>query len=134
VTQDQDTLAQAIQELREARLARLLEGDIEGMVAGFYAPNVRLLPPDQPALEGRDAVLTFWREAPEQGLINLELRTSKVSGSGDLAYETGAFRRTLRPRHGHPFKDIGKYMVVYRRQADGSYLAEAEMFNSPRGR
>lgn len=132
--QDATALVDAIRSVRRERLERLLEGDIDGMVDGFYAPDIRLMPPDRPTLEGIEAVRTFWREAPNRGLINLELRSTRVEASGDLVYETGDFRRTLRPRHGHPFKDVGKYLVVYRLQPNGEYRAEAEMFNSPRGR
>ena len=68
------------------------------------------------------------------GLIDLKFRCKHVSGSGDLAYERGDFSRTIRPKHGHPFNDVGKYLEIYRRQEDGSFRAEVEMFNSPRGR
>lgn len=134
MTDEQMSPVETIEILRNARLQRLLDRDIDAMIDGFYAPNVRLLPPDRPPLEGIEAVRAFWHQAPDRGLIDLELRSSGVEGAGDMLYETGAFRRTLRPRHGHPFKDLGKYLVVYRRQPDGQYRAEAEMFNSPRGR
>lgn len=134
MTLDSKAAAAAIEALRNRRIERLLDGDMVGMVDGFYATDARLLPPDRPTIEGIEAIRVFWRAAPEEGLISLELRRARVEGSGELVYETGTFRRTLRPRHGHPFNDVGKYMVVYRRQADGEYRAEAEMFNSPRGR
>lgn len=134
MTQDSGTLSETIEALRNSRIQRLLDGDIDAMVDGFYTTDARILPPDQPAIEGIEGVRAFWKAAPRQGLVHLELRSSRVEGSGELVYETGAFRRTLRPKHGHPFKDIGKYLVVYRRQPDGEYRAEAEMFNSPRGR
>ena len=110
------------------------DGEIDRMVDGFYAVDARLMPPDRPTLEGREEIRAFWREVPEVGLIDLKLRCRHVANAGDLAYERGDFSRTIRPRHGHPFNDVGKYLVIYRRQADGGFLAEVEMFNSPRGR
>jgi ketosteroid isomerase-like protein len=134
VTDHLEGLAETIAEARETRCQRLLDGEIDAMVDGFYAEDARLLPPDQPTLEGREALREFWKEAPRQGLMHLELKPREVAGSGDLAYERGEFARRLRPRHGHPFKDVGKYLVVYRRQPDGRYRAIVEIFNSPRGR
>ena len=131
---DAATLIDAVEELRELRVRLLNEGRIDEMVDQFYASDARLLPPDQPVIEGREGVRAFWQAAPEQGLILLETKSTFVDGSGDVAYETGAFRRTLRPKHGHPFTDIGKYLVVFRRNGDGRFQAQVEMFNTPRGR
>jgi ketosteroid isomerase-like protein len=133
VTDDQ-ALVRVLEELRVARLQRLMDKQFDAMVEGFYAEDARLMPPDQPTLEGREALRAFWENAPEAGLIDLRLTAREVDGSGDLAYERGEFARRLRPRHGHQFTDLGKYLVVFRRQADGGYRAIVEIFNSPRGR
>lgn len=131
---DDQTLVQALDELRSARLQRLMDKQLNAMVDGFYAEEARLMPPDQPTLEGREAIRAFWRDAPQAGLLDLKLTAREVAGSGDLAYERGEFARRLRPRHGHQFTDLGKYLVVFRREADGRYRAIVEIFNSPRGR
>jgi ketosteroid isomerase-like protein len=111
-----------------------MDKQLDAMVDGFYAEDARLMPPDQPTLKGREALRAFWKEAPEAGLIDLKLTAREVDGSGDLAYERGEFARRLRPRHGHQFTDLGKYLAVFRRQPDGEYRAIVEIFNSPRGR
>jgi ketosteroid isomerase-like protein len=127
-------LEEIVAELSSARVQRLNDGDIDRMVDEFYHEDARLMPPDRPTVEGLEAIRTFWREVPDVGLIELELRCRHVAGSGELAYEGGDFTRTIRPRHGHPFNDVGKYLVIYRRGEDGRFRAEVEMFNSPRGR
>lgn len=127
-------LADIVAQLRTGRVQLLNRGEIDAMVDGFYHADARLMPPDRPTVEGLEAIRAFWHEVPEVGLIDLKLRCKHVDGSGDLAYERGDFSRTIRPRHGHPFQDVGKYVVIYRRGSDGRFLAEVEMFNSPRGR
>ena len=134
MTVEDRALTEVIGKTRSMRLKRLLDDEIDAMVDGFYAADARLMPPDQPTLEGRDAILAFWKQAPASGLVSLELNSREVVGSGELAYERGDFARTLRPQHGHPFRDLGKYLVVYRRQKAGDYRAVVEMFNTPRGR
>lgn len=131
---DDQALASALEELRAARLQRLMDKQLDAMVDGFYAEEARLMPPDQPTLEGREAVRAFWKDAPQAGLIDLKLTAREVTGSGELAFERGEFARRLRPRHGHQFTDLGKYVVIFRRQAHGGYRAIVEIFNSPRGR
>ncbi len=131
---DDQALVGALEELRAARLQRLMDRELDAMVDAFYAEDARLMPPDQPTLEGREAVRAFWKDAPQAGLIDLKLTAREVGGSGDLAFERGEFARRLRPRHGHQFTDLGKYVVIFRRQPDGGYRAIVEIFNSPRGR
>ena len=36
----------------------------------------------------------------------------------------------MSPPAGDPVQDIGKYIVVYRRQANGAWQAVADIFNS----
>lgn len=131
---DDRTLVHVLETLRTARIQRLMDNQLDAMVDGFYAEDARLMPPDQPTLEGREAVRAFWKDAPQAGLLDLKLTAREVDGSGNLAYERGEFARRLRPRHGHQFTDLGKYVVVFRRQPDGEYRAIVEIFNSPRGR
>lgn len=100
------------------------------MVDEFYAPDGILLPSGEPSLRGREAIRGFWRERPEKGLISLTLSSSETAGSEELAYEIGRFESTVRPPHGAPFQDHGKYLVIYRKQPEGAFRAVAEMFNS----
>lgn len=112
---------------RNERIGRREFGD---MVDGFYAEDARLLPSGLAAVEGLEEIREFWRRTPDDGLVSLTLQTRDIAVSGDLAYEIGVFYRTVRPRHGAAFQEVGKYMVVYRRREDGAWRAVAEMFNA----
>lgn len=112
------------------RAERIGQREFDAMVDRFYAEDAQILPSGEPAVRGIDAIREFWRRTPEEGLVSLTLETREVAGSGDLAYEIGRFSRTLRPRHGAPFAEHGKYLVLYRRGTDGSLRAIAEMYNS----
>ena len=112
---------------RESRIRRL---EFDEMVAAFYADDATLMPSGAATVRGIDAIGEFWRETPEQGLVTLTLETQQVEVSGEMAFEIGGFNRTVRPRHGAPFQEHGKHLVIYRRMSDGVWKAVAEMFNS----
>lgn len=122
--------AEAIQAMSRSRVERIGRRQFDEMVSEFYADDAVLMPSGQESVSGRDAILAYWNERPQLGLVSLSLFSESVHGSGDLAYELGKFTRTLRRRHGAPFQDTGKYVVIYRRVEGDRWRAVAEMFNA----
>jgi len=57
---------------------------------------------------------------------------TKVDGarSGDLAYITGTYEMTENNAGGKPQTDKGKYLEVWKKQADGSWKCVADMFST----
>ena len=119
-----------IRDMSSNRTDRIGRREFDAMVDEFYAADAQLLASGAATVRGIDAIRRFWRDTPEEGLVALTLETREVQESGELAFEIGSFVRTLRPRHGAPFQEIGKYLVVYRRIDDGEWRAVAEMFNT----
>jgi ketosteroid isomerase-like protein len=95
------------------------------LTKAFYAEDAQLLPPNAPLVKGRTAILDFWTAFLSTGLSDITLETTDVSSSGDLAYGVGQYRYTA-----SGVRHTGKYVVVYRRQANGGYQAVADSFNS----
>jgi ketosteroid isomerase-like protein len=104
--------------------------DADRLVSSFYAEDCQVLPPDRPLVKGRRAVLEFWQGLLNMGLSDIGLEPTEIDASGDLAYEIGQYTLEIHPPSGEPVRDDGKYLVVYRRQADGSLKAIADMFSS----
>ncbi len=52
-----------------------------------------------------------------------------VSEGGDFGYTTGSYYMNVEDADGTPIRIDGKYLTVWRRQADGSWKATADMFN-----
>jgi ketosteroid isomerase-like protein len=52
-----------------------------------------------------------------------------VAKSGDLAYDVGTFELKLNDANGSPTTMMGKYVVVWKKQADGHWKAAADIFN-----
>ncbi|MDH3735211.1 MAG: DUF4440 domain-containing protein [Gemmatimonadota bacterium] len=119
-----------IARLSRERTERIGRRAFDEMVDAFYAEDAQLLASGVATIHGRESIREFWRSTPDNGLVGLTLEPRQISVTGELAYEIGAFFRTLRPRHGAPFQQVGKYMVLYQPDADGSWKAIAEMFNT----
>ena len=103
----------------------------EQLVNAFYAEDAQVFPPSQPLVSGREAIKQLWR-AMVPLLQRVTLTTTRIEASGELAYGTGTYEMTLSQPDGSAVEDRGKYVVVYRRQTDGSYRAVADIFNSSR--
>ena len=56
--------------------------------------------------------------------MTIETYEVEVAESGDLAYGIGTFSLA------RPAPDRGKFLEVYRKQADGSWRCVADMFGS----
>ena len=122
-----------IRRISEQRAARISRREFDEMAAAFYAADAVLLPSAADTVRGLSEIRAFWRSTPDRGLVSLSLETQEVHASDGLAYELGRFNRTLRPRHGAPFQERGKYLVIYRQEEEG-WRAVAEMFNSDKPR
>ncbi len=119
-----DETVRQLRELDENYVASVRAKDVSGIVDGFYAENARLLPPNQPAIQGTHAIKEFYTTILNAGVSEIALNTTHFDVSGDLAYGYGEYRMTLA---GTPSN--GKYLVVYRRQADGGWKAVEDMFS-----
>jgi len=106
----------------------LLAQDFDA-VAQLYTDDAVLMPPHQPAVNGRPALRTWMADFPKATLFALEI--VEIDGREDLAYVRGKYSMTLHPAGApEPVEDVGKYIEIRRRQPDGSWLMAADMFNS----
>ena len=89
----------------------------------FYAKDAVLFPPLGPMTTGKDAISKAWRQMAAQPGFDLTFAPTKVevSKSGDMAYEIGNYALTVNDKRGKPQTTKGKYVVVWGKQADGSW-------------
>ena len=127
----------------EAVKAELIEKDkawadayasAENSTDAFMAPfedDARLLAPDMPLAEGKDAIRAVIEEM--EALPGIETawtaEAADVSEGGDFGYTTGSYYMNMDGPDGAPIRIDGKYLTVWRRQADGSWKIAAHMFN-----
>jgi uncharacterized protein (TIGR02246 family) len=111
------------------RMTTAAAGGDAGAMASVYEDDARLLPPNAEALRGREAIERFWEAGIEMGLRRLQIETTELRQADDLAYEVGRCTLWMQPDGGEPAADIGKYVVVHRRQPDGAWQRSVEIFN-----
>jgi ketosteroid isomerase-like protein len=103
--------------------------DSGALVKAFYASEAVLMPPNHPAVEGRDNIRAFLQGLMDSGFTSLKLETTTTASAGDLAYGRGRYVLSMSPPGTAPFQETGKYVVVYRRQG-GAWRAVTDMFSS----
>ena len=93
--------------------------------ASYYADGGALMAPGVPLATGKDAVQKMWVGLMGTPGFALTFAPTKVevSRSGDLAYEIGAYELTSNDKKGKPQTVKAKYVVVWGKQADGSWKA-----------
>jgi ketosteroid isomerase-like protein len=105
--------------------------DAGTLVKVFYAADAVLMPPNHPGVTGRKAIQDFLQGLIDGGLTSIKLETKVTASGGDLAYGRGRYTLSMSPAGAAaPVEDVGKYVLVYRRQPSGSWQAVADIFNS----
>jgi uncharacterized protein (TIGR02246 family) len=110
-----------------ATFAQGLEKGDANVVASVYAPDARILPPGAEALTG-PAIQAYWQGAIDSGMTDGALETVSFEEHGDVALEEGRYE----VRAGGEVVDTGKYLVVHRRQPDGTWRLGLDIWNSSR--
>lgn len=113
-------------ELNNTMIRGLAEADA-AKVASVYAPDARLLPPGMDVQTGED-IQRYWQAPVDAGLRYAHIDTVSYEEHGDLAVEEE--RWELRASADAPVVDAGKFLIVHRRQPDGSWKYAMDMFNS----
>jgi len=122
--------ATAIRQLDRAFMSAAASKDAKALVNAFYTADAVLLPPNAPLVKGRSAIQAFFQGLLDAGATGVTLKTTKIDADGALAYGRGAYGFALPRPDGTAQRQVGKYIVVYRRQRDGSWRAVADIFNS----
>ena len=96
-----------------------------------FEDGARMLAPDMPLTVGKDAIHAVIEELEAMPGIETSwsAEPADVSEGGDFGYTTGSYYMNLDGPDGTPIRIDGQYLTVWRRQADGSWKATADMFN-----
>ena len=105
-------------------------GDATALTGAFYAADAVLLPPGAGRVDGADAIRGFWQAFIDGGAKDIWIETPEIVEVGELGYGIGTYACSLLAASGEWSQDRGKYIVVYRRQADGGWKVIADQFNS----
>lgn len=99
-------------------------------IAALYTEDGTLLPPNAEIAEGREEIQAVLQAYIDAGMTNVDFTRVKAGASGDLAYEVGRYSLDVPGPGGDLVTDRGKYVIVARRQPDGSWRLVTDIFNS----
>jgi ketosteroid isomerase-like protein len=97
--------------------------------AALYAEDGKLLTPTARLIEGRRQIEAYWQAGLAIGLSSIELEPDECETGLEVAVEVGRYALTLAVDGRSPAVDRGKYVVLYRRAADGSWCRAVDVFN-----
>ena len=129
-----DESANAVEAVHAADLAwaqAFAQKDVAGYLA-FVEPTASIQQPNGPAVTGTDkirALIEGFYALPDLSGTWSPIDV-KASRSGDLAYTTGSYEMSFSDPSGATVTERGKYLEVWRKQADGSWKMTVESFNS----
>jgi uncharacterized protein (TIGR02246 family) len=123
-----DADRQAIDAQRAVWSAAVMASDVPRVVA-LYTEDAKLLPPNSPVISGRAAITQMFGQFPPAG--DVKLNTIEVMGTDSSATVRGVYSMNLMPA-GAPaaIADTGKFVELWRKQGDGSWLIVWDIWNS----
>jgi ketosteroid isomerase-like protein len=120
-------VAATIDEHNTAFEQAMLAGNVDGMVA-TYAPDAVIQPPMMPASSGTESIRAVYADMVAEGApasFDIVSDNVIVAESGELAYETGHYTVSGQAPDGEVWEDQGKYMTVWKKNADGQWQTAA---------
>lgn len=132
--QQPDTRAADEAALRQADIAWAkvaTAGQMEEML-GYFLDDAVVLVPNEPMAVGKEAIHTMvgGMFATPGFAIKWQPTKVEVARSGDLGYTLGTAEMSMNDPEGNPMVDRGKYVTVWKKQADGSWKVAVDMYNS----
>lgn len=129
-----DTRAADERAIRETDLAwakAAAAKDLERTLT-FLADDATEMVPNAPVATGKAALRKSWGDmfSPPGFAISWQPSKVEVSRGGDLGYSIGTYQTTMNGPGGKPVTDRGKYLTVWKKQADGSWKVAVDAFNS----
>jgi uncharacterized protein (TIGR02246 family) len=97
----------------------------------FYADDAMAMMAGQPAWNGKAEIMkngTAMLKTVQ--FSDVKFTTTSLDVGGDFAIETGTYQMTATPKGGKPEPDKGKYVTVWKKQADGSWKIYRDVPNS----
>ena len=100
-------------------------------IASLYEEDAVNLPPNGPAVQGRVAIKERYRSGFAQAKLELSFISEETHVGGEWAFDRGITKGRNVWRNGDPPTEFEhKYVMLLRRQADGSWKIARLIWNS----
>ena len=120
--------------IRQADLAWVVAQEVDGLegTMSVYLEDAIMLPPNAPMAIGKEAIR---KASAAAGIgspgfsVQWEPMKIEVARSGEIGYAIGTFEGTAIDAAGNPVPIKGKYVEIWKKQPDGSWMVAADMFS-----
>jgi len=98
------------------------------MVA-IYTDDAVIFPDRSGAISGAEAIRRYWTLRPGSRVISHHITSTAIQFEGSMTYDYGTFE-VIGETNGTPWgPNGGKYVVVWRRDADGAWKMHLDIWN-----
>lgn len=119
---------QANREISEAFAHHFLARN-PGALASLYTEQAVFMPPEEPAVTGREALGSWFGCLPPRAGIRVTL--DEIDGREDLAYVRGTYSMTFAGPGGAPPAPLGgKFFEIRKRGPDSAWRLAVDTFNA----
>ncbi len=100
-------------------------------VGSYYADDAVVLPPNMPIVNGKAGAQQTWLTmlVPDNS-ISWTTSTAVSAASGDMVVTQGTYTASFQGPDGKAVPETGKYLEVWKKQADGSWKVVRDIWNS----
>ncbi len=121
----------AIRQADAASLKAIAAKQLDATLS-FYDEGASLFIPNAPIVTGREAIRKAWTQMFAATGFAFTPKTTQVevARSGDLACVQGSYESAANAPKGALVTDRGKFVVVWKKQADGAWKVAADIWNS----
>ena len=103
--------------------------DFHAHSTAYYVPDAVFMPPNLPEIKGATEIGNWMASYP--AVANTKFTIADMDGSGDWAYVHGTFEMDVTaPGTTVAVHDKGKFLEIWKKQADGSWRVVRDIFNS----
>ena len=119
----------AIQDIHHHWLSEERKGN-PGALLQWCTEDVRWIPPDSPALAGKEAIRK-WLESDKVEIKSLEVTNLQIHGSGSVAYKTVDYSTTfVEPNHPELYRISGTHLWVLHQLSGGEWQVAVVAWNA----
>ena len=105
--------------------------DVASFVS-YYSQDASVFVPNAPIASGPAAIRNLFDSLMKTPGFSLTFASNKVvvARGADMAHTQGTYKLTMNDAQGQQVVDTGKFVVVWRKQPNGSWKVLADIFNS----
>jgi ketosteroid isomerase-like protein len=104
------------------------KGTVEAFLA-YMADNAVMFPNGGDTISGRENIRKDLSEGPADAVLSWKPLHADAASSSDLGYTFGTYEYKFTGKDGKPATHYGKYLTVWKKQADGTWKFVADIGN-----